>query len=80
MTDHILFFCVKMLVGHDGLLSDMSVGGTSLYQKIPSCPNFYLVWCTLKLNSPDNGPHGDTSAKRNSDTMGYAMGHVSDNA
>jgi hypothetical protein len=52
MTDDILFFCAKMMVGHDGLLSDMSVGRASLYQKIPSCPNFYLMWCTLKWNSP----------------------------
>jgi len=43
MTDDILFFCAKMMVGHDGLLSDMSVGRASLYQKIPSCPNFYLM-------------------------------------
>ena len=53
MTDDILFFCAKMMVGHDGLLSDMSVGRASLYQKIPSCPNFYLMWCTLKWNSPN---------------------------
>ena len=33
MADHILLFCAKMLVGHEGLLSDMSVVGTSLYQK-----------------------------------------------
>ena len=39
MTDDILFFCAKMMVGHDGLLSDMSVGRASLYQKIPSCPH-----------------------------------------
>ena len=54
MTDDILFFCAKMMVGHDGLLSDMSVGRASLYQKIPSCPNFYLMWCTLKWNSPSS--------------------------
>ena len=40
MTDDILFFCAKMMVGHDGLLSDMSVGRTSLYQEILSCPAF----------------------------------------
>jgi len=27
------------MVGHDGLLSGKSVGGASLYQKIPSCPS-----------------------------------------
>jgi hypothetical protein len=39
MTDDILFFSGKMMVGHDGLLSGKSVGGASLYQKIPSCPS-----------------------------------------
>ncbi|MGA2122767.1 MAG: hypothetical protein ABSG49_12120, partial [Methanoregula sp.] len=44
MTDDILFFSGKMMVGHDGLLSGKSVGGASLYQKIPSCP---LTICHL---------------------------------
>jgi hypothetical protein len=38
MTDNIALFSGKMMVGHDGLLSGKSVGGASLYQKIPSCP------------------------------------------
>jgi hypothetical protein len=38
MGDDILLFWGKMMVGHDGLLSGTSVGGASLYQKIPSCP------------------------------------------
>ena len=38
MTDHVPFFRAKMMVGHGGLLSGTSVGGASLYQKIPSCP------------------------------------------
>jgi hypothetical protein len=29
-----------MMVGHDGLLSGLSVGGASLYQKTLSCPSF----------------------------------------
>ena len=35
----ILLFWGKMMIGHDGLLSGKSVGGASLYQKIPSCPS-----------------------------------------
>jgi hypothetical protein len=42
MSDDILLFWSKMMVGHDGLLSGSSVGGTSLYQKTLSCP---LVIC-----------------------------------
>jgi hypothetical protein len=33
MTDHISFFCGKMMVGHDGLLFWYCVGRASLYQK-----------------------------------------------
>jgi hypothetical protein len=40
MTDDIALFHGKMMIGHDGLLSGMSVGRALLYQKIPSCPLF----------------------------------------
>ncbi len=41
MSDDIAFFRGKMMIGHGGLLSGTSVGGASLYQKIPSCPLLY---------------------------------------
>jgi hypothetical protein len=54
MTDDIAIFHGKMMIGHGGLLSGMSVGSASLYQKIPpACSrqvmsSIYLRWCTLK--------------------------------
>jgi hypothetical protein len=40
ITNKIPLFSGKMMVGHDGLLSGLSVGGASLYQKTLSCPSF----------------------------------------
>jgi hypothetical protein len=40
MTDDIALFHGKMMIGHGGLLSWVSVGRALLYQKIPSCPLF----------------------------------------
>ena len=38
IADNIPLFFGKMMVRHDGPISDLSVGGASLYQKIPSSP------------------------------------------
>jgi hypothetical protein len=48
MTYNIALFSGKMMVGHGGLLSGLSVGRASLCQKIPSCLSFYFMWCSCK--------------------------------